>query len=214
MRASRFRSLLALLVQGRARRGFNLVESAIILGIVGLVIGGIWIAAAQVTTAQKINETAAGIYILANNMRAALPQQAYPTTASTSIDVGNVARTGNLWPPGFIPHPTNNTFAVNPAGVVLGIHMSCYGTYLSTNCPMIAVRMIGPAGTPRSQLQGSECVQILRRFAALSRDRSDLIYAQISIPGNSSYQFLFPPIDGNTVDCPSNFDYVVFWFKP
>jgi hypothetical protein len=31
-----------------ARRGFNLIEAAIVLGVIGLVIGGIWVAAASV----------------------------------------------------------------------------------------------------------------------------------------------------------------------
>jgi hypothetical protein len=31
------------------RRGFNLIEAAIVLGVIGLVIGGIWVAAAAVT---------------------------------------------------------------------------------------------------------------------------------------------------------------------
>jgi hypothetical protein len=33
----------------KKRRGFNLIESAIVLGVVGLVIGGIWVAAAKVS---------------------------------------------------------------------------------------------------------------------------------------------------------------------
>jgi len=39
--------------------GFNLIEAAIVLGVVGLVIGGIWIAAASVS--MKMNTNAQGI---------------------------------------------------------------------------------------------------------------------------------------------------------
>ena len=35
-------------VNRKSRRGFNLIEAAIVLGVVGLVIGGIWVAAAAV----------------------------------------------------------------------------------------------------------------------------------------------------------------------
>lgn len=39
------------------RKGFNLIEAAIVLGVVGLVIGGIWIAASSVMERQKLNNT-------------------------------------------------------------------------------------------------------------------------------------------------------------
>lgn len=38
------------------RRGFNLVEAAIVLGVIGLVIGGIWVAAASITQRMKAND--------------------------------------------------------------------------------------------------------------------------------------------------------------
>ncbi len=44
----------------KRRRGFNLIEAAIVLGVVGLVIGGIWVAAAAVSSTLKINETIKG----------------------------------------------------------------------------------------------------------------------------------------------------------
>lgn len=40
------------------KRGFSLIESAIVLGIVGLVIGGIWVAAASVQAANKRDDAA------------------------------------------------------------------------------------------------------------------------------------------------------------
>jgi len=39
---------------GTRTRGFNLVEAAIVLGVVGLVIGGIWVAAASVSQQFKV----------------------------------------------------------------------------------------------------------------------------------------------------------------
>lgn len=39
--------------EAHRRKGFNLVEAAIVLGVVGLVIGGIWIAAAKVRESQE-----------------------------------------------------------------------------------------------------------------------------------------------------------------
>ncbi len=42
-------------------RGFNLVEAAIVLGVVGLVIGGIWVAAAEVQKNRKLSVAATSI---------------------------------------------------------------------------------------------------------------------------------------------------------
>lgn len=51
------------------RHGFNLVEAAIVLGVVGLVIGGIWIAAAQVRENMVVNKLAEGVLITSNNIQ-------------------------------------------------------------------------------------------------------------------------------------------------
>ncbi len=46
--------------RGRAQRAFNLIEAAIVLGVVGLVIGGIWVAAAKVNDSIKWSQTEEG----------------------------------------------------------------------------------------------------------------------------------------------------------
>jgi len=51
------------------RRGFNLVEAAIVLGVVGLVIGGIWTAASSVAHNQKVNESKLLIGQVYDNLR-------------------------------------------------------------------------------------------------------------------------------------------------
>jgi hypothetical protein len=51
----------------KKRRGFNLIEAAIVLGVVGLVIGGIWVAAASVLDNWKLSETISGTLVLAQN---------------------------------------------------------------------------------------------------------------------------------------------------
>lgn len=51
------------------RRGFNLIESAIVLGVVGLVVGGIWSAASAVLERQKINDLVGGVILGADKLR-------------------------------------------------------------------------------------------------------------------------------------------------
>lgn len=45
----------------RTLRGFNLIEAAIVLGVVGLVIGGIWVAAAAVQSNLREADASKGL---------------------------------------------------------------------------------------------------------------------------------------------------------
>lgn len=53
----------------KGKNGFNLVEAAIVLGVIGLVIGGIWIAAAQMQMNRKITQTMSGVLSAIENYR-------------------------------------------------------------------------------------------------------------------------------------------------
>lgn len=52
-------------------RGFNLIEVAIVLGVVGLVIGSIWVAAAAIAAEQRLNQTYNGLVLLQQNLASA-----------------------------------------------------------------------------------------------------------------------------------------------
>lgn len=51
------------------QRGFNLVEAAIVLALVGLVIGGIWVASAAVYENHKINKLVEGLIMASQKLR-------------------------------------------------------------------------------------------------------------------------------------------------
>ncbi len=51
----------------RRKRGFNLIESAIVLGVVGLVIGGIWVAASAMLENYKVSKTIEDLKFIAIN---------------------------------------------------------------------------------------------------------------------------------------------------
>ena len=51
------------------RRGFNLIETAIVLGVVGLVIGGIWVGAAAVYERQKLDRIEANLVTAVSQMQ-------------------------------------------------------------------------------------------------------------------------------------------------
>lgn len=66
----------------RSSKGFNLIEAAIVLGVVGLVIGGIWVAAAGVRENMKVTETVNGIFSTVKNIQNAI-------SISDSVAIGN-----------------------------------------------------------------------------------------------------------------------------
>lgn len=104
------------------RRGFNLVEAAIVLGVVGLVIGGIWVVASSVSTKRGINAFASDALQLFYNV-----QRMYPSPSTdyfwASDSQGGVAATvvpgswtqdaaTNMWQePGFGYRPDFGVFA-------------------------------------------------------------------------------------------------------
>lgn len=82
----------------KRKRGFNLVEAAIVLGVVGLVIGGIWVAASAVTNNLKITDTKKAILSISQGARNLFAGHCAPT--------GNI--TEDLDRAGIIPAATYN----------------------------------------------------------------------------------------------------------
>ena len=67
------------------KKGFSLIESAIVLGVVGLVIGGIWVAAASIRENMLINKTVQGTGIIVDNMRRMYAGIRIPAVGNTPI---------------------------------------------------------------------------------------------------------------------------------
>ena len=70
----------------RRRRGFNLVEAAIVLGVIGLVIGGIWAAASSLSESRKVSLAATGTLKAVDNIRKMFPgPQMYPINITQAM---------------------------------------------------------------------------------------------------------------------------------
>ncbi len=76
----------------RIKNGFNLIEAAIVLGVVGLVVGGIWIAAATVRENMKVNLIVTGVGQTIENVRS-LNAGFSPAALYASVSLGNLTST-------------------------------------------------------------------------------------------------------------------------
>lgn len=87
-------------MQFRNQKGFTLIEIAIVLTIVGLVIGGIWLAASTVLNNNKKTETARQVVQIVQNVKNLFANQtgATPATGFTTP----VAVQAGVFPPGMV----------------------------------------------------------------------------------------------------------------
>lgn len=69
------------------QRAFSLIEAAIVLGVIGLIIGGIWTAADSVRFQRNINDTKIGYLQLVRGLRTNVTFETWPTTGSLDMTV-------------------------------------------------------------------------------------------------------------------------------
>ena len=74
------------------KRGFNLIEAAIVLGVIGLIIGGIWVAAAAVQNNLRISNSSRNLIQIVQNIRNLYYGQspATATITTTLISAGSI----------------------------------------------------------------------------------------------------------------------------
>ena len=73
------------------RRGFSLVESAIVLAVVGLVVAGIWVAAAYVMEQMRVTEAVKGLTLMADRATRLLSRSDIETIGSIDFDITSFA---------------------------------------------------------------------------------------------------------------------------
>ncbi len=142
--------------QKSIRRGFSLVEAAIVLAVVGLVVAGIWIAAATMMENYRFNKTVEGIFTTASNIQnlismrdgSSLPMHAdlkQTLIASSAFPKDWV--NGNL-----VKHPLGGIVGV--MSIVSGVEFVLWGLNPSS-CIEISVRIAATAAMAGSRGNGS-----------------------------------------------------------
>lgn len=77
------------------RKGFNLIEAALVLGIIGGIIGGIWVAASAVTESRKITQMAGDVLSICDRGGRVFPANTPP---ATTAEVHLQALAANVYP--------------------------------------------------------------------------------------------------------------------
>ena len=73
----------------KQKKGFTLIEAAIVMAIVGLVVGGIWVAASAVQANFRKSNTSQNLLVIVQNMRQLYYGQADCSAATAQIEISN-----------------------------------------------------------------------------------------------------------------------------
>jgi type II secretory pathway pseudopilin PulG len=131
----------------KSQRGFNLIEAAIVLGIVGLVIGGIWVAASAVQENMRKSDASKGMIQMVQNVRNLYYGQTPDATGDITADLVNA----NAIPGDFV----NGTGARNPWNGVVTVSIAD-----ATNYDEIDIAYVG---VPKSA-----CIEMTSRNTNIS----------------------------------------------
>lgn len=91
-----------------SKKGFNLIEIAIVLAVVGLVIGGIYVAASSVTDNQRKQKAQSQLLQIVQNFRVLYSSQADPAAGAVT---GDVLANARVMPADMPRIGTGNTFS-------------------------------------------------------------------------------------------------------
>lgn len=139
----------------RKRRGFNLIEAAIVLGVVGLVIGGIWVASAAMYESYKVNKTVEGILTIARNVQ-------------ELISYRDAERLGHLYPLSLAARKSSaipedwikNDNIKSPLGGAVSLRNLTDFNYARFNISL-------------SEVTKSECISLVVRISSISEKRNN-----------------------------------------
>lgn len=123
--------------QSRRARGFTLTEAAIVLGIVGLILGAIWVAAASVYANMRVNTANRQLMTIVQNIRSLYATQ----TVTTGLDTTSAISAGII-PADMVISATSATNSWG-GGVVVNSVNSGGGAGTGFNVRFLAVPRAG-----------------------------------------------------------------------
>lgn len=167
--------------QQKKRHGFSLVESAIVLAVVGLVLGGIWVASAAMYERYRVNKTVEGVLTAVKNIQKLISvrdatQKAINDGVSYCGGAGGSSLSSFLIPANIFPKDwVSGSSIKNPFGGE--IHSFNYCTFFS-------LQVWG--------MKQSQCIGVLINLS--SEIATGLFWVQVNNPDWATYTF---PISSN-----------------
>jgi len=181
------------------KKGFSLIEAAIVLGVVGLVLGGIWVAAASVNRRLKISRLASDMFAIVEATHRLVPYANYPTSWATD-NITYFARNAGIISPDYSITGQYSPEAHAPSGVTITLELECHST-----CPQLVLTVYAGDNFDRS-----DCIDLLQ--SVVRPTNTSLMVAAVET--GSSYNYYEPGDDPSGMDCPSNFDQIYFNYQP
>lgn len=109
------------------KKGFNLIEAAVVLAVVGAVIGGIWVAAATMYENYKVNKAVEDLALIVKDIQGLISISNAAAIGNTNIN--STLKEAMIYPKdwiinGSIKHPLNGYASIaNDAGGFLWINL-------------------------------------------------------------------------------------------
>lgn len=175
----------------RSMQAFSLIEAAIVLGVIGLVIGGIWVAASAVTSARRIDQAVTGLRLMVDQFGSLYKPMGFmsipngPGVFSTSM-LGQV-------PAGFVVRSDGSL--VDPWGNT----MDAIRTYRQDD-------LLATVGFTFYNISKADCLQLINKLNSATN-----IYTVTSSSG-STYNMPLPFNTAATFACSASTQSVGFGF--
>ena len=169
----------------RYKRGFNLIEVAMVLGVVGLVIGGIWVAAAAVNENMKVNDTAAGILTACDKATTVFPARMAPVGNYIQVPITTLI-SAKIFPESWI----KNNNIIPPIGAI-------GATFWMDNSQ--GDQYTGEVRLNIQNMTSSQCLALLPKLSTTD----STIIRQLNVSGTGTVNISLPYTGSFTAACTS-----------
>jgi prepilin-type N-terminal cleavage/methylation domain-containing protein len=153
----------------KRKRGFTLTEIAIVLGIIGLILGAIWVAAAAVYNNLRISKATTQLLVITQNMRSM-----YAT--SSAVDTGSDMTTVGTTCVALGAATTYAQAGIFPADTVVGLPagpVCVNGPWTNSSINVVAAKVSAAADSFAVEFNNvpqSACISMLTQNTGTGRD--------------------------------------------
>lgn len=184
---------VSLHVSAPLKRGFSLIEAAIVLGIIGLVIGGIWVAAASVQENNRVSRHMEQLVFITQSAQSLFKNQPPYSDGSNPTLISYTDNTAVSVPPSFLIVQRAGWYGVIPDDMIVGTSQMPINPWGNT----VALAIAGAYLSVSTLVPVSTCISLAPRLAAATKDLAPTAYA---FPGNVLIATSGAPEAAGTVD--------------